>query len=203
MKRKLYVDFFFHFDIAFMLVLNIIIVATSIFWEFSFILIIMYLVGMATFIVSEYLIHRFFFHLKAPKNPFFLKVLKRLHYDHHSDPNNLFLLFLPIWYSIPNFLISSLVFYLLTSSLVYTLAFSGGLINMLLIYEWKHYIAHRPVKPITVYGRYLKKHHLLHHFKNENYWYGVSTTIMDKLFDTLKDEKTVETSKTAKNLEKR
>ncbi|MEH6945431.1 fatty acid hydroxylase family protein, partial [Bacillus sp. JJ722] len=79
MKQRLYSDFFLHFDIAFMLVLNIIIVARSIFWNFTLMLIIIYLIGMATFIISEYFIHRFFFHLKAPKNPFFLRILKRLH----------------------------------------------------------------------------------------------------------------------------
>jgi sterol desaturase/sphingolipid hydroxylase (fatty acid hydroxylase superfamily) len=43
----------------------------------------------------------------------------------------------------------------------------------------------------------------LHHFKNENYWFGVSTPFVDVLFGTLKDEKNVETSQTARDLEKR
>lgn len=29
---------------------------------------------------------------------------------------------------------------------------------MLLVYEWKHYIAHRPIRPLTRFGRWLKKH---------------------------------------------
>jgi sterol desaturase/sphingolipid hydroxylase (fatty acid hydroxylase superfamily) len=74
---------------------------------------------------------------------------------------------------------------------------------MLLVYEWKHYVAHRPIKPITKFGRLIKKLHILHHFKNENYWYGVSTPIFDGLFGTLKDEKKVNTSTTAKSLEER
>lgn len=203
MKQRLYADFFMHFDITFMILLNIIIIVASLVWEFSIGTIIIYFIGMIIFAVSEYFIHRFLFHLKTPKNPFFLKLLKRLHYDHHSNPTDLFLLFLPIWYSIPNFLILSFIFYLISASYPFTLAFAGGLITMLLVYEWKHYIAHRPIKPMTAYGRYIKKHHLLHHFKNENYWFGVSTPVMDIIFDTLKDEKSVETSKTAKDLEKR
>ncbi|AIY04525.1 fatty acid hydroxylase [Planococcus sp. PAMC 21323] len=74
---------------------------------------------------------------------------------------------------------------------------------MLLLYEWKHYVAHRPIKPKTKFGKNVKKLHILHHFKNENYWYGVSTPFVDVLFGTLKDEKDVETSRTAKDLEKR
>jgi sterol desaturase/sphingolipid hydroxylase (fatty acid hydroxylase superfamily) len=74
---------------------------------------------------------------------------------------------------------------------------------MLLVYEWKHYVAHRPIKPITKVGRRIKKLHILHHFKNENFWYGVSTPIFDGIFGTLKDEKEVVTSNTAKALEER
>jgi len=82
-----------------------------------------------------------------------------------------------------------------------TIAFGTGLIAMLLAYEWKHYVAHRPLKPKTRLGKWLKKTHILHHYKNENYWFGVSNPFMDVLFGTLENEKKVQTSETAKNLE--
>ncbi|WP_404448367.1 sterol desaturase family protein [Sutcliffiella horikoshii] len=159
--------------------------------------------GMLTFMFSEYLTHRFVFHLKPPKNPFLLKMLKRLHYDHHSHPDNLHLLFLPLWYSLPNLSVLAIIFYIIVGSWGLTLAFSSGLMMMLFLYEWKHYVAHRPIKPRTKFGKWVKKTHILHHFKNENFWYGVSTPLVDVLFGTLKNEKEVETSKTAKDLEKR
>ena len=159
--------------------------------------------GMLTFMFSEYLTHRFVFHLKPPKNPFLLKMLKRLHYDHHTDPNDLHLLFLPLWYSLPNLSVLAIIFYLIAGSWGLTLAFASGLMMMLFLYEWKHYVAHRPIKPRTRFGKWVKKTHILHHFKNENFWYGVSTPFVDVLFGTLKNEKDVETSKTAKDLEKR
>lgn len=159
--------------------------------------------GMLTFMFSEYLTHRFLFHLKPPKNPFLLKILKRLHYDHHTHPNDLHLLFLPLWYSLPNLSVLAIIFYLITGSWWLTLAFASGLMTMLFLYEWKHYVAHRPIKPRTKFGKWVKKTHILHHFKNENFWYGVSTPFVDVLFGTLKNEKEVETSKTAKDLENR
>jgi len=159
--------------------------------------------GMLTFMFSEYLTHRFVFHLKPPQNPFLLKMLKRLHYDHHTDPNDLHLLFLPLWYSLPNLSVLAIIFYLIAGSWGLTLAFASGLMMMLFLYEWKHYVAHRPIKPRTRFGKWVKKTHILHHFKNENFWYGVSTPFVDVLFGTLKNEKDVETSKTAKDLEKR
>jgi sterol desaturase/sphingolipid hydroxylase (fatty acid hydroxylase superfamily) len=162
-----------------------------------------FVLGMAGYALAEYTTHRFFFHIKAPKNPLFLKFMKRIHYDHHSDPNNLHLLFLPLWYSVPNIVIVAGIVFLITSSITITHAFITGVILFLLYYEWVHFIAHRPVIPKSAWGRWMKKVHLWHHFKNENYWYGVTNPTFDFLMGTFKDQKDVELSITARNLEKR
>ncbi|MTH55445.1 fatty acid hydroxylase family protein [Bacillus mangrovi] len=204
MERKgLYRDFFLHGDILIMGVLFFLLgTAVSVF-GFVWMNVFYILAGMVVFMFSEYFTHRFLFHLKPPKQRWLLNFLKRLHYDHHREPDNLKLLFLPVWYSIPNFLVLAAFFYWLTVDAAGTAAFGMGLIFMLLVYEWKHYVAHRPIKPLFKFGRWLKKTHQLHHYKNENYWYGVSNPIGDLLFGTLKNEKEVEKSQTAKDLEKR
>ncbi|WP_164670879.1 sterol desaturase family protein [Virgibacillus doumboii] len=160
-------------------------------------------IGMAGYATSEYMIHRFLFHMKTPKSPFLLKIIKRLHFDHHVDPSDLSLLFLPIWFSLPNFFIASLIFYLITANLQLTIAFLAGVMGYFLYYEWKHYVAHKPIKPRTKMGKKIKKAHLWHHFKNENYWFGVTHTSADKTLGTYRDHKQVEKSETARNLEKR
>ena len=43
-----------------------------------------------------------------------LKIIKRLHYDHHVDPDDLKLLFLPLWFSIPGFIIYGFIVFLIT-----------------------------------------------------------------------------------------
>ncbi len=159
--------------------------------------------GMLTYATSEYMVHRFLFHIKTPSNPFLLKTIKRLHYDHHVDPNDLKLLFLPLWFSLPGFVIYTMIVYGITSSIALATAFATGLVLYFLYYEWKHYIAHKPIKPRTAFGRNIKKHHLLHHFKNENYWYGVTHMTIDKTLGTFKENDEVEKSATAKNLEER
>ncbi|WP_153127269.1 sterol desaturase family protein [Peribacillus tepidiphilus] len=203
MSKSLYRDFFLHIDMIVMFTLFIGIASFVIGKGLTWSLFLYFAIGLVTFMFSEYITHRFLFHIKAPKNAFLLKVLKRLHYDHHKDPNDLKLLFLPIWFSIPNLAVLSLIFFFITSTLIGTLAFSLGLIFMLLVYEWKHYVAHRPFKVKSKFGQWLKKTHILHHYKNENYWYGVSTPFIDVLFGTLKDAKEVETSQTVKDLEGR
>lgn len=160
-------------------------------------------IGMVGYSVSEYTTHRFLFHVKPPKNAFLLKMVKRLHYDHHSEPNNLHLLFLPLWYSLPNLLIASGIIFYFTSSLVFTNAVISGVMIFFLYYEWVHYIAHRPFQPFSPWGRWIKKVHLWHHFKNENYWYGVTNPVYDVIMGTFKDQSKVEQSKTARNLEER
>ncbi|MBE4906921.1 sterol desaturase family protein [Bacillus luteolus] len=204
MKSKgLYRDFFLHFDILAMACIFLGVVGSLLTMELTLSVFLYITIGIITYMFSEYLTHRFVFHIKAPKNALFLKLIKRLHYDHHKKPNDLKLLFLPIWYSLPSLFTLSLIFFIITGSVVATLSFTVGILFMFFVYEWKHYVAHRPFKPKTRFGKWLKKTHVLHHYKNENYWYGVSTPFVDVLFGTLKDEKNVETSQTAKDLENR
>lgn len=201
--KRVYKDFFFHFDIMILFMLLCLGIGFMIITGITFISGVFFLGGMLGFVFSEYFTHRFLFHLKAPKHPFFLKLLKRLHYDHHTYPNDLKLLFLPLWYSLPNFLIFSAIVYLITHNFLWTVSFGMGLMAMLLTYEWKHYVAHRPIKPKTRFGQWIKKVHILHHYKNENYWFGVSNPFTDVIFGTFAKEKEVETSHTVKDLEKR
>lgn len=190
-------------DVAVMLVLLVPLMGYTFFHALSIGTWIAFVIGMATYAMSEYAVHRFLFHMKTPENPFLLKMIKRLHFDHHADPNDLKLLFLPIWFSLPGFAIYAVIFYFITTNLPLTIAYLAGIIIYFMYYEWKHYIAHRPIQPRTSLGKRIKKAHLWHHFKNENYWFGVTHTSVDKTFGTYKDQKLVEKSETAKNLEKR
>ncbi len=203
MNGKLIKEFLFFPDILIMSLIFLISFSFMVPHMTSIVAWVAFILGMAGYTAVEYTTHRFLFHIKTPKNAFLLKAIKRLHYDHHSDPNNLHLLFLPVWYSMPNILIVAGILYLITGSLIITNAAITGVILFLLYYEWVHYIAHRPFQPLTPWGRWIKKVHLWHHFKNENYWYGVTNPVYDVLLGTFKDQKEVETSKTAKNLEKR
>src|SRR5690625_3255713 len=156
--------------------------------------------GMLAYALSEYLIHRFLFHMKTPESPFLLKMIKRLHYDHHIDPKDLKLLFLPLWFSLPNFAISSIIFYLITTNLQLTAAFILGLMAYFLYYEWTHYVAHRPIQPMSRVGDNIKKAHLWHHYKNENYWFGVTHMTVDRTLGTYKNHREVERSETARKI---
>jgi hypothetical protein len=70
-----------------------------------------------------------------------------------------------------------------------------------LLYEWTHYLIHSDYKPRTRAYKAVWRNHRLHHYKNEHYWFTVTTTATaDRLFGTYPDPATVETSPTAKDL---
>ena len=70
-------------------------------------------IGALTFYVSEYGFHRFAFHAEPSRFAFVRKLQHRLHYDHHSEPERLDLLFLPVWFLVPNLAVTALGFALI------------------------------------------------------------------------------------------
>ena len=202
MKRKFIKEFLFYPDV---LLMTLILLTFFTFMSFhiSLTTLLAFLTGIIAYTIMEYFTHRFLFHSKPPKNAFLFKLMKRLHYDHHHSPNDLHLLFLPLWFSLPNIIIVGTITYFVTSNIVITISFLTGVITLLLYYEFVHYIAHRPFHPKTPWGKWMKKVHIWHHYKNENYWFGVTNPGYDMLLGTFKDQKDVEKSETAKQLDKK
>ena len=157
-------------------------------------------VGAALFFVSEYTTHRFMFHAAPSKNAFVLKLQHRLHYDHHIDPPKLELLFLPVWFVVPTAIAYLAVFFAVTRSSGPALSLLFGSLAGLAYYEWVHYVAHVPFAPKTAIGRYVKKYHLWHHFKNERLWFGVTNPSMDYVMGTYRDVDAVERSTTVREI---
>ncbi len=143
--------------------------------------------GAALFYASEYGTHRFLFHARPSRWGWLRRYQHRLHYDHHLEPSRLDLLFLPLWYVLPNAALLAVVFFAIFRSWLDVAAILTGASAALLHYEWVHYVAHIPFRPRTGVGRYMKKYHLWHHFKNERLWFGVSNPSMDFLYRTYRD----------------
>jgi 4-hydroxysphinganine ceramide fatty acyl 2-hydroxylase len=156
-------------------------------------------IGALTFYVSEYGFHRFAFHAVPSRLAFVRRLQHRLHYDHHAEPERLDLLFLPIWFLIPN---------LAVTALGYALIFGWGTVAPAMFgvtlaifqYEWVHYLAHIPYQPRTRAGRWLKQYHLRHHYISEKFWFGVSNPSMDFVGRTYKAARDVERSGTTRKL---
>jgi len=158
------------------------------------------LAGALVFFVSEYTTHRFAFHAEPSKIPFVLKLQHRLHYDHHIDPPKLELLFLPLWFVVPMSFVYYGVFLLISHSSPIALSATFGVLCATFYYEWVHYVAHVPFTPVTPVGRYMKKYHLWHHFKNEHFWFGVTNPSMDFAGATYREVEAVPRSTTVREI---
>lgn len=51
-------------------------------------------------------------------------------------------------------------------------------------YEWVHLLEHTRYRPKSRYYKRLEWHHRLHHFRNEHYWLGITSTTGDVLLRT-------------------
>jgi 4-hydroxysphinganine ceramide fatty acyl 2-hydroxylase len=157
-------------------------------------------IGIIAFALSEYTTHRFLLHATPQSSPLLLRAQHRLHYDHHVTPDRLDLLFLPVWFALPVLALFGGIYLAITHSLALTLSLLLGSIIGVLYYEWAHYVAHIPFTPLTASGRYMKKYHLLHHFKNERLWFGVTSPAMDFAGRTYRRHDETEKSPTTRHL---
>ena len=75
-----------------------------------------------------------------------------------------------------------------------------GAYLILSVYEWCHFLIHTPYRPQGRYYRAIWRGHRLHHFKNEHYWFGVTSTVADHLLGTAPNQAEVARSGTARTL---
>ncbi len=71
---------------------------------------------------------------------------------------------------------------------------------ILTAYEWTHFLIHAPYRPRGRWFKAVWRNHRLHHYKNERYWFGVTSTIGDRVIGTLPDGRSVPRSPTARSL---
>ncbi|HKP41114.1 sterol desaturase family protein [Mycobacterium sp.] len=161
------------------------------------------LVMIALFPFFEWTIHVFILHWR-PKHFGPLTVdplLAREHRAHHMDPRNIPLIFIPwralLWVLPLTIAIALLAFPRLGLGLTY-LVFIG---MFGIGYEWSHYLIHSDYKPKTRVYRAIWRNHRNHHYKNEHYWFTVTSSgTADRVLGTYPDPSAAATSPTAKNL---
>jgi hypothetical protein len=162
------------------------------------------LVTIALFPFFEWIVHVFVLHWR-PKQLGRLTIdplLAREHRAHHRDPRSVPLIFIP-WKSLVTWMlplavaVALLAFPRLGMGLIFLVSISALGVS----YEWAHYLVHSDYKPKTRVYRSIWRNHRNHHYKNEHYWFTVTSSgTADRLLGTYPASATVETSPTAKNL---
>ncbi|KAA0108401.1 sterol desaturase family protein [Mycolicibacterium sp. P1-5] len=128
-------------------------------------------------------------------------LLARKHRAHHISPRDVNLVFIPLQSAIGAVVSAVAIALLLFPRTGPGLTFLVVMMICGLLYEWCHYLVHTDYKPKTSAYRAIWRDHRLHHFKNEHYWFGVTTPgTADRVLRTYPDPATVPASPTAKNL---
>lgn len=149
----------------------------------------------------EWFAHKYFLHLKiSEKFPFLYKYMKRSHYAHHEKPNDPILVFAQPSLSIFLFVKFYVIFFLIFGYKV-ALVPMNSVFFIYLFYEWTHLGHHMEgYQHFTPLGKLMKKSHLWHHYKNENYWWGITSPIADLLLGTFPKPEDVEKSGSVKKI---
>ncbi len=135
------------------------------------------LLGAFAWTLAEYLLHRFDGHGMRGKTPF-----SRNHLRHHADPT---------WFAEPwkkAILAAGILGPLfggltLALGLAVALPFTGAFTATWLAYEWIHRRIHTH-PPRGPYGRWARRHHLLHHHRSPKRNHGVTSPLWDLVFGT-------------------
>lgn len=157
----------------------------------------------AVFPFFEWMVHVFLLHWRPRKLGRLTidSLLARDHRRHHVDPRHIGLIFIPwralLWVLPVAVAIAVLAFPRLGLGLTYL-----SVVAMLgLGYEWCHYLIHTDYKPKTRAYRAVWRNHRQHHYKNEHYWFTVTSSgTADRVLGTYPDPATVPSSATARNL---
>ncbi len=143
-------------------------------------------IGLFLWTLAEYTVHRFLFHHKptsrAQERIFFL-----FHGVHHAQPQEKTRLVMPPPASISLALLFYGLFYLIVGVLLQTPQWVPplmcGFVIGYLVYDLTHYATHHlPMR--SGYAKYIKRHHMQHHYRDPDSRYGVSSPLWDLVFHT-------------------
>jgi sterol desaturase/sphingolipid hydroxylase (fatty acid hydroxylase superfamily) len=138
------------------------------------------LLGMLTWTLFEYAMHRFLFHLK-PRSAFGRAFIFLAHGNHHAAPGDRYRNIMPPLVSVA---ISAMIWaalWLLCGSIgsVIFLGFGIGYV----VYDAIHYACHQlPMRGPLL--RHLRRHHIRHHHARQEGNYAITATFWDRLFRT-------------------
>ena len=148
----------------------------------------MFLGGMFVWSLSECVLHRWVFHW-TNQTAWGKRIHFLLHGVHHEYPSDKDRLVMPLPTSVP---LAILFFSVFTLTLGRTLGdpFFAGFVIGYLFYDGTHYFVHHFV-PSSRWGKFLRRHHLTHHFADHDGGFGVSSPLWDYVFRTLPRKKSV------------
>ena len=142
--------------------------------------------GLILWTLSEYILHRFLFHFQ-PRQAWQEKVIFLFHGIHHAQPQCKTRLVMPPVVSVPMAIVFYFMFQIVVGNILqspdWVDPLAAGFILGYLVYDLTHYATHHfPMR--SGIWKYLKRYHMMHHYKTPNQRYGVSSPAWDLVFGT-------------------
>lgn len=171
-------------------------------WSWAQLLVVAVVAAAQPFV--EWIVHVLVLHARPRRiGPFTLDLYQaRKHRAHHARPRDLAILLIPLRGHVAGGVVVGAVCLMLPDAgtrLVLVLAVAVGS----LAYEWVHFLIHTDYKPRGALYRRLYVNHRLHHYRNENFWFGVSRRLGDRLLGTAPAKDAVPLSPTCLDLDAR
>ena len=132
-----------------------------------------------------YVLHRWVLHSRWMfKVPALAATWKRIHYDHHMDPDRLEVLFGALHTTLPTIaFVSAVPGWLIGGTGGALAGFATGLLCTA-FYEFAHCVQHLGWKPRNAWLATMKRRHMEHHFHDEDGNFGITNFAWDRLFGT-------------------
>ena len=152
--------------------------------------VLVFLAGAFVWSLFEYVIHRFVFHFFAESEKA-KQIVYVIHGNHHEYPRDKERLFMP---PVPSLMMACTLFAFfygmaaLFGGAANAFAFFPGFVFGYLVYGSMHYAIHAWNPPFKWMKPLWRNHHL-HHYKNVELGFGVSSTLWDHVFGTMFDLK--------------
>jgi sterol desaturase/sphingolipid hydroxylase (fatty acid hydroxylase superfamily) len=145
-------------------------------------------VAVLVYPLAEYLLHRFLLHgTFLYRSALTVSLWRRIHYDHHVDPDDLRVLFGALHTTLPVIAAVTLPIGLAMSGVAGAAAAFGAGVACMLVYEFCHCLDHLRCGPRNRLLQAMRRRHLLHHFHNERGNFGITSFVCDRLVGTLYD----------------
>ena len=141
--------------------------------------------GVLIYPLVWHLLHQHVLHSKWMwKSRVLAPTWKRIHYDHHQDPNDLSVLFGALHTTLPTIAIATLPLgWLIGGPGGAAAAFGTGLLTTC-YYEFMHCIQHLAFKPKWAWVQHMKQRHMEHHFFDETGNFGITNYFWERLLGT-------------------
>ncbi len=143
--------------------------------------VLMFSVGLISFTWVEYLVHRYLFHMKT-YTTIRAKFQYTMHGIHHEFPKDKSRLAMPPLLSITLSTLLLFLFRMVLGDLVFS--FLPGFLVGYAMYLAIHYMVHA-YQPPKNFLKILWINHSIHHYKDENSIYGVSSPLWDYVYGTI------------------